>query len=72
MRRGVIAVLGDAGDFAGVNMIAGTIVVSGILVVMRGWHETGSIIALGGVEKYSDFYTLAPISQHIYAFILIT
>ncbi len=52
MRRGVIAVLGDAGDFAGVNMIAGTIVVFGNLGSNAGGGmKRGSIIALGGVEK---------------------
>ncbi len=47
MRRGLIAIGGDCGDFAGVNMLAGTIIVLGRL----GWRsgagmKRGSIVSM--------------------------
>jgi formylmethanofuran dehydrogenase subunit C len=47
MRRGLIAIGGDSGDFTGVNVLAGTIIVLGRL----GWRsgagmKRGSIISM--------------------------
>ncbi|KUK30926.1 MAG: Formylmethanofuran dehydrogenase subunit C, partial [Thermoanaerobacterales bacterium 50_218] len=52
MRRGLIAVTGDAGDFAGVNMIAGTIVVFGKMGLNSGGGmKRGSIVSIGGTDR---------------------
>jgi formylmethanofuran dehydrogenase subunit C len=47
MRRGLIVVLGDVGDFAGAKMIAGSIIVSGRLGARAGaGMKRGTIVAL--------------------------
>lgn len=56
MRRGLIAIGGDCGDFAGVNMIAGTIIVLGRL----GWRagagmKRGSVVSMHGAELLPTF-----------------
>jgi formylmethanofuran dehydrogenase subunit C len=51
MRRGLIAVQGDAGEFAGVRMIAGSIFVLGRLGGRAGARmKRGTIVALGATE----------------------
>ena len=56
MRRGLIAIGGDSGDFTGVNMLAGTIIVLGQL----GWRTgagmvRGSIISMHEAELLPTF-----------------
>ena len=49
MRRGFIAVGGKAGDFTGVNMLAGTIVVLGELGI-----RTGAGMRRGTIVSFED------------------
>ena len=51
MRRGLIAIIGDAAGSAGPSMIAGTVMVFGKAGAAPGrWSKRGSIVALGEVE----------------------
>ena len=56
MRRGLIAIGGDSGDFTGVNMLAGTVVVLGHL----GWRpgasmRRGTIVSMHSAELLPTF-----------------
>jgi formylmethanofuran dehydrogenase subunit C len=56
MRRGLIAIGGNSGDFTGVNMLAGTIIVLGQL----GWRsgagmKRGSIISMDDAQLLPTF-----------------
>jgi len=70
MRRGLIAVGGDVGDFAGVNAVAGTIVVLGHI----GWRagagmKRASIVAMHPADLLPTFTydcTYAPLFLGLY------
>jgi formylmethanofuran dehydrogenase subunit C len=56
MRRGLMAIGGDAGDHTGMGTLAGTIVVFGDAGPFPGlWSKRGSIVALGSVAIPSTY-----------------
>jgi formylmethanofuran dehydrogenase subunit C len=56
MRRGLVAIGGDAGDFTGVNMLAGTVVVLGRIGQRTGTGmKRGTIVAMQPAEILPTF-----------------
>jgi formylmethanofuran dehydrogenase subunit C len=70
MRRGLIAVGGDSGDFTGVNLLAGTIVVLGRL----GWRtgagmRRGTVVSMHPADMLPTFSyscTYRPVILRLY------
>jgi formylmethanofuran dehydrogenase subunit C len=72
MRRGIIAVLGDVGDFAGTRMVAGSLLVFGHLGKRAGaGMKRGSIISFGTNEPLLPTYCFEAILQPVYIRILL-
>ena len=56
MRRGLIAVGGNAGDFTGVNLLAGSVIVCGEMGIRPGASmKRGTIVSFSQTEMLPTF-----------------